>query len=203
MCAYKQLGSCYKLIRKYQLALINYKKLLQWAWAENSTEWELRAYDCIGMGYFYLGEIEKSKYYHQRMWEGICEDPESAVRKMSMMALEAKRTRRNGTEERGKVLRITKPREHFSHFLIGSDDDEAELPSPRTGSGQNDQKFLPFYKPVEVKTKIVRKKTSRMSLSNRIRPFMLLSHLSPIESPSNYFYVEQMNMIKVRDPTNG
>ena len=199
MLAYKQLGSCYKLIKKYHLALINYKKLLQLAWAENSTEWELRAYDYIGLAYYYLGELEKSKYYHQRMWEGICEDPDSTVRKLSLKALDAKRLRRNNTEERGKTVRISQSRDHFSHFLNVSDDDDTELPSPRTGSGHNDQKFLPFYKPIEVKSKIVKKNTIRQSLSNRIRPFMLLSHLSPIESPNNYFYVEQMNMIRVRD----
>ena len=200
MIAYKQLGCCYKLVKQYHLALINFKKLLQLAWAENSTEWELKAYDFIGLAYYYMGELEKSKYYHKRMWEGICEDKNSTVRVISLKSLYSRRQKRNNTEDRGKPVRIA----HFSHFLNVSDEDESELPSPRTGSGQGDQKFLPFYKPIEKKKGVnsfERKTTISKSLSNRIRPFMLLSHLSPIESPNNYFYVEQMNTIRVRDPT--
>ena len=28
---------------------------------------ELSAYDSIGMQWFYLGELDKAKYYHERM----------------------------------------------------------------------------------------------------------------------------------------
>lgn len=200
MYAYKQLGSCYKLVKQYHLALVNFKKLLQLAWSENNTEWELKAYDFIGLAYYYLGELEKSKYYHKRMWEGICEDKNSTVRELSLKALMEKRQRRNSTEDRSKHMRIPISRDHLSHFFNLSDDDEAELPSPRTGSGINDHKYLPFYKTLtEKRPKITRKLTLRTTHSNRIRPFMLLSHLSPIESPNNYFYVEQMNTIRVRD----
>lgn len=200
MLAYKQLGCCYKLVKQYRLALINFKKLLQLAWEQNCTEWELKAYDFIGLAYYYLGELEKSKYYNKRMWEGISEDQKSSVRELSTKALIARRLRRSNNEDRGKTVRIAQMKDHYSHFNV-SDDDEAELPSPRTGSGIADQKLLPFYKPTEIKSKITKKKILHKSSSDRIRPFMLISHLSPIESPNNYFYVEQMNTIRVRDPS--
>ena len=114
-----------------------------------------------------------------------------------MKALIAKRQKRINNEDRQKTMRIGHKRNNFMNL---SDDEDAELPSPRTSSGKADQQFLPFYGVIaKKKHKIIRKKTMHQSLSNRIRPFMLLSHLSPIESPNNYYYVEQMNTIRVKD----
>lgn len=198
LLAYQQIGCCYRLIKQYQKALVNYKKLLQLAWAENSIEWELKAYDFIGLTYYYFGELEKSKYYHRRMWEGIFEDKKSVVREISMRALNAKRQKRNVTEDRGKMLMLTvmRTKETYSNF---SDDEDVELPSPRTGSGENDQKLLPFCSSQAKKVRITRKNSIQKSMTSRIRPFMLVSHLSPIESPKCYFYVEQMSQYRIRD----
>lgn len=208
MLAYKEIGFCYKLVKQYRSALINFKKLLQLAWYRGHKGWELKAYDYIGIAYYYLGELEKSKYYHKRMWEGIYESENSAVRIIAINALRQKMENRILSDDRG----VPQIKLDASYVINQSDEDENDLPSPRTGSGEGDLKLLPFFiqKKSENKFKLPylntnaharqasRKNTMMKSLSNRVHPFMLISHLSPNESPNNYFYVEQMGSFRVR-----
>lgn len=206
MLAYKEIGFCYKLVKQYKSALINFKKLLQLAWYRRSREWEIKAYDYIGIAYYYLGEIDKSKYYHRRMWDGVYENENSAVRKLAIAALKQKLEGILQVDDRG----VPQIKEDSSYVINQSDEDENDLPSPRTGSGEENVKLLPFSnmkKPETAKTlpylktqrKILDRKDSKIaSMSSRIKPFMLISHLSPNESPNNYFYVEQMNTFRIR-----
>eukprot|EP00826_Nyctotherus_ovalis_P049135 TRINITY_DN5885_c0_g1_i5.p1 TRINITY_DN5885_c0_g1~~TRINITY_DN5885_c0_g1_i5.p1 ORF type:complete len:285 (-),score=81.09 TRINITY_DN5885_c0_g1_i5:373-1227(-) len=64
---YKKLGDCHKELRSYEKALLNYKKELQLAWHLKIPCAELEAYDNIGLVYYYLGDIDKAIYYHNRM----------------------------------------------------------------------------------------------------------------------------------------
>ena len=42
-------------------------KMLQCAWKINDSQSELKAYDLIGIQYFYLGQVSKAKFYHDKM----------------------------------------------------------------------------------------------------------------------------------------
>ena len=208
MLAYKEIGFCYNLVKQYRSALINFKKLLQLAWYRRHKGWELKSYDYIGITYYYLGELEKSKYYHKRMWESIYESENSAVRIIAVNALKQKMENRVLNDDRG----VPQIKLDTSYVINQSDEEENDLPSPRTGSGEENLKLLPFYVQKKAESNKMlpylnhnvrnreasHKNTTIKSLSNRVRSFMLISHLSPNESPNNYFYVEQMGSFKIR-----
>jgi len=53
------------------------------AWHIESLEGEMNAYDNLAIQYYYEGDLEKSKYYNDRMIRGKVEARFSIVRKMS------------------------------------------------------------------------------------------------------------------------
>ena len=73
MYAYESLGNVYKFLFQYNKAILCYKKLIELAWILNNREFELRAYDNIGIQYFYLCNKHKAKYYHDRFIYGFYE----------------------------------------------------------------------------------------------------------------------------------
>ncbi len=81
--AYFQMGKCYQLLKEFQKAVICFKKQLQLAWFNNSIEMEMKAYDNLAIQYFYLGELDRSKYYNDRIYRGKFESNFSIVKRMS------------------------------------------------------------------------------------------------------------------------
>ncbi len=73
MYSYESLGNVYKFLYQYQKAILCYKKMIEMAWILGNRPVELRGYDHIGIQYFYLGNKEKAKYYHERMIYGLYE----------------------------------------------------------------------------------------------------------------------------------
>ena len=73
MYAYESLGNVYKFLFQYNKAILCYKKLIELAWILGNKEFELRAYDNIGIQYFYLSNKQKAKYYHDRFIYGLYE----------------------------------------------------------------------------------------------------------------------------------
>ena len=73
MYAYESLGNVYKFLYQYNKAILCYKKLIELAWILGNKEFELRAYDHIGIQYFYLCNRKKAKYYHDRFIYGLYE----------------------------------------------------------------------------------------------------------------------------------
>lgn len=73
MYSYEALGNVYKFLYQYHKAIKCYKKMIEMAWILNNRVAELRGYDHIGIQYFYLGNKEKAKYYHERMIYGLYE----------------------------------------------------------------------------------------------------------------------------------
>lgn len=63
MTAYNMLGNCYQFIREYENAIKCFKKQLEMAWSKEDYPNEMFAYDKIAINYFYLSDLEKSKYY--------------------------------------------------------------------------------------------------------------------------------------------
>lgn len=73
MYSYEALGNVYKFLYQYHKAIKCYKKMIEMAWILSNRAAELRGYDHIGIQYFYLGNKEKAKYYHERMIYGLYE----------------------------------------------------------------------------------------------------------------------------------
>jgi len=70
MLVYEALGTTYKFLFQYKKAIKCYKKQIELAWLLNNRRSELRGYDNIGIQYYYLGDRDKAKFYHQRMMTG-------------------------------------------------------------------------------------------------------------------------------------
>ncbi|CAK69609.1 unnamed protein product (macronuclear) [Paramecium tetraurelia] len=87
MKAYRGLGEC--LLRIYpKLSQLYFTKYLMAAWKLKQKNDELLAYELLGKYYFYVGQIEKAKLFHERMINGNCEDENSRVRLLALSRLE-------------------------------------------------------------------------------------------------------------------
>lgn len=64
--AYLQLGNCAKYLGDYKQAKIYYEKFLHMSWFCKDSISELKAYDLIGMAFYYQNNLEMAQRYHQR-----------------------------------------------------------------------------------------------------------------------------------------
>lgn len=80
--AYKYLGLCFHNLDMHEYGLKCFKKMLEVAWDNKDVRSELAGYDYIGMQYYYLGDVDKASYYHERMMKAICESSDSLLRKL-------------------------------------------------------------------------------------------------------------------------
>jgi len=78
--AYENLGRCYQLLKNYENSLKCHKKCLELSWRLDNVESETRAYEQIGLQYYYLGNLAKSKYYNDRCMRGKNERKDSKLR---------------------------------------------------------------------------------------------------------------------------
>ncbi len=67
---YGQIGYAFHVLSEYEAALYYYKKQLQLSWDEGIKFVETDIYDNIGIEYYYLGDLEKSAYYHNASMNG-------------------------------------------------------------------------------------------------------------------------------------
>ncbi len=70
-------------MKEYEKAVMCFKKQLQIAWHISNAEAEMSAYDNLSIQYFYLGDLERAKYYNDRMLRGKTEAKFSVIRKIS------------------------------------------------------------------------------------------------------------------------
>ena len=78
--AYDNMGRVYSLLKNYENSIKCHKKQLQLAWKTHDTQEELRAYEQLGMQYYYHGKLDKSKYYNDRYMRGKLEKVDSKIR---------------------------------------------------------------------------------------------------------------------------
>lgn len=64
--AYFQLAKCYQQMGEYSEAQVHYEKYLQTSWFLGDVLSELKAYDLIGMTFFYQNDLDKAQRYHVR-----------------------------------------------------------------------------------------------------------------------------------------
>ena len=55
------------------------------AWELNDEEAEMRSYDNLSIEYYYRGNISKAKIYHERVFRGRIEDPNSTAKHASAL----------------------------------------------------------------------------------------------------------------------
>lgn len=191
MKAYRDLGTCYQLIRRYQIALIYFKKQLELAWYHNNMELELEAYDRIGRQYYYLGNLDKAVYYNNRAWKGIVEPKDSPARLLAANTYEARRKPRLNLNINGVAVR---PDSGNSSNLSDS-----ELPSPINISTKVGKPQVQ-YREEQVKLPVLRQKTGsvQQSVEEHSMSFVLISHLSLNRSLKNYQCMKDAKKVKRR-----
>lgn len=96
---YQQLGYIYRLMSENEEAVKQFKKMLQLAWQEGNLEMELKAYDNLSMEYFYLGQLQKSNYYHDRFMRGKSENDFSIVKKVTCNLLRSRRENKHSSKD--------------------------------------------------------------------------------------------------------
>ena len=84
MYAYKQLGICYQNVKEYEKSIVCFKKLLHLAWLMENIEYEMMSYDYLAIQYFYIGRLDRSKFYNDRMVRGKSESKASSIRNFGM-----------------------------------------------------------------------------------------------------------------------
>ena len=79
----EQLGTCYRHLRYHELATDYFKFSLSLAWELGDQAAEMRAYDNLAIEYFYIGNINKAKIYHDRVFRGRVEQDNSTAKNAS------------------------------------------------------------------------------------------------------------------------
>ena len=200
MKEYRDLGTCYQLVRKYETALVYFKKLLELAWYVDNIEMELSAYDNIGKQYYYLGLMDKAMYYNNRAWRGIVELKNSPARVLARNAFEARRKPKLHLSSDNTSLR---PKSGNSSDLSNS-----ELPSPiNNSSTTNALSQLPYQSeqqqvslpPLRRHGRTKLNQTQPINLEPEVSSYVLMSHLSLNRSLKNYQCLKDSRKVKVRE----
>ena len=88
----------------------------------------------LGKQYFYLNEVNRASYFHQRMIKAIPEPAESPIRKMFLKKLETRDVRlklialRHGSASVGSLME--KKTDHVIEYKVFESDDEDDMDMP-------------------------------------------------------------------------
>ena len=126
--AYKRLARCYQELQNYRLSIFYYTKMLQTAWLLKSVDDELFIYDGLGVQHYYLGDLQKSEYYHDRAMKGLAEPLESKIRHIGVQKLLSKL--QDGPTEvvKKKKLRVKTIEDNEVEEEYPDSEDEFEMP---------------------------------------------------------------------------
>ena len=73
----------YRIIRDHENAIDFFKVQMSLAWELEDNRAEIRSYDNLSQEYYYLGNIEKARLYHERVFRGKVEpNAEASVSKV-------------------------------------------------------------------------------------------------------------------------
>jgi tetratricopeptide (TPR) repeat protein len=79
---YHLLGNCAKYLGDYKYAKIYYEKFLHMSWFSKNSMAELKAYDLLGIAFYYQNNLEMAQRYHQRSL-----NPDSALEDKEFLSL--------------------------------------------------------------------------------------------------------------------
>ena len=68
------MGDCWIQLKNYRKAKNHYTKLLQMSWILNNYQYEIVAYDKIGLYFFAKEDLGSAMYYHKKMANGMVEE---------------------------------------------------------------------------------------------------------------------------------
>lgn len=85
MKAYRLLGKTLQNQTEHERAIFVLKRLLQVAWFQNNLNYEMKAYEMIGLQYFYMRDLAKADYYFDRFMRGKFEVGASKTRDLSLI----------------------------------------------------------------------------------------------------------------------
>jgi tetratricopeptide (TPR) repeat protein len=110
MEVYETLGKCCMKLGQYKEALTCYKMQLSFSWYLNRPVEELKAYDNIGMAYFYMQDLQKANNYHQRAMKGLIEASDSVSKEITRQ--------QKVNMDRLRVLELTKDNLTIYYMMI-------------------------------------------------------------------------------------
>ena len=155
MIAYKYLGRTFQHVGNHHMAVFYYIKLLQMSWVCNQERYELLAYDLIGLQYYYLGDLERAKQFHNKMAEGRIEGQNSDLRKSGINKILLKMNE-GGVQQQKRTRHVQSIQEELIEYNIPNSEDDFELPlehkyvtkrgsneSPETGKRAIKKYFMP------------------------------------------------------------
>ena len=137
---YKNLGKCYQTIKQYSISLMYFSKLLQLSWFIKSENYEFLAYDLIGKQYFYLGELDKALYYHEKMMNGKTEENQALVQLGISKISNTQGRNKNNYEGAWEKTNTAKGEDEMN--LSSGDDSELPIPNFDTMQKEKEQKIL-------------------------------------------------------------
>jgi len=98
--AFEGIGNCYIKMQLFEKAVFMFKHQLRIGWISKKPKIELRAYDNLGLAYYYLGDLKTALYYNTRMSKSLIEPMDSPFRK-AFIYTEKKLHQRIELENRG------------------------------------------------------------------------------------------------------
>lgn len=128
LSAYKNLGRCFQDIQNHKMAIFYFVKSLQTAWLLEDRRSELRAYDAIGLQYYYMGQIEDANFYHEKMMNGDMEKQNSDLRALGIQKLKSNIQDRHENRHKAKFKAFKSIEEELVSTSIPASEDEFELP---------------------------------------------------------------------------
>ena len=121
MRCYHELALAFQELTNYDKAFSYVKKQLKLAWKLENQDYELRAYDTLGMIHYYKGNLEKAEYFENRMRKGLFEPKHSSFRKLALDAVKNSKFRReckfDGNQDQLTTL-----------YLSSGDEDNEDIP---------------------------------------------------------------------------
>lgn len=81
---YERIGLIHRMLRHHNDAIICFKKMMCLSWCEKDLLNEGKAYDLLSIDYFYLGQLDKAEYYHDRFIRGKTENNLSIAKSVAI-----------------------------------------------------------------------------------------------------------------------
>lgn len=80
MVGYKHISNCCLDLNKQEKAMIYLKKMLKLAWLAQNKDFEILAYDMIAVVLYYMRDLERAIFFHEKFVNGDYEHEGSNAR---------------------------------------------------------------------------------------------------------------------------
>lgn len=107
---FNKMAHLLKLMAMYDKAIIASKKLLQMAWFLGDQQFEIKAYEHLAYNYFYKQDVDKARYYSNRVFRGLIESDSSGPKMTSISIRHQRREMQGYQPNRSPVRTMTKVR---------------------------------------------------------------------------------------------